>query len=84
MTNFDIIADRIINAEGVSFAIGVASNISGDKLVERRETLKRAIVEALEDVHMGTIAAVRDHFGPKPDLPSIEILAEIRRAQSKG
>jgi hypothetical protein len=59
MTNFDVIADRIINAEVVSFAIACAmNNTSGAPIVvERREALKRVIVEALENVHMDTVNA---------------------------
>jgi len=61
MTNFDVIADRIISAEGVSYAIAASSGIADDHFREAREALKRAIVEALEDVLIAATGAMKDH-----------------------
>jgi DNA-binding ferritin-like protein len=66
MTNFDLIAERIVAAEGVSFAI--ASNCGKPNfVVETREELKRAIVEALEDVLMDASNAIRDDGWRPPE-----------------
>jgi hypothetical protein len=64
MTNFDVIADRIIAAEGVSFAIACGihehTGISYDLLRERREALKRAIVDALSDVFADAVKTTHE------------------------
>lgn len=89
MTNFEVIADRIISAEGISFAIACSihehTGVSYGILQERREALKQAIVGALEDVHMDTVNAMR---GVDPRLPAKDpetwnsSSTEIKRAKS--
>jgi hypothetical protein len=63
MTNFDVIADRIIDAEGVSFAIACTVQPMDEytNVAARREALKQAIVEALEDVLISATGAMKDH-----------------------
>jgi hypothetical protein len=63
MTNFELIADRIINAEGVSFAIACGIGHMLDERVEqRREALKRAIVDALADVFADAVKATHEIY----------------------
>lgn len=77
MTNFETIADRIVSAEGVSFAIammfaacgvGGSDRQSAKDIKERREALTRAIVEALSGVFADAVRATRSLEASEEEL----------------
>ncbi len=64
MTNFEVIADRIISAEGVSFAIACGLDRDEGHLIvrERRAALKQAIVDALCDVFSDAVKTTHELY----------------------
>lgn len=78
MTNFDVIAERIVAAEGISFAIACGihehTGVSYGILQERRDALKQAIVEALRSVHIDAVSTMAQPIHVYPDRSGDDVV----------